>query len=217
MQLFLLPGLGYDCRIFDKMDWKGYEVVRLNWIEPQRGESLHDYALRLFAQAGNPEPPYTLIGHSLGGIVAQEIASVRPVDRVILISSLKSSQELPSQFRWVRRLRLHKFFTKGGSIRTVRYWGKNQGFPTQADQEMFKDMVGQHSNFYLQWALQSLCRWQSPSLPSTTQLFHIHGKKDKTLPPKRIQDPVTWVENGTHMMVYHQAERIEKFIRQSLG
>lgn len=47
MKIYLMPGLGYDCRIFDLLDLNNFDVVRLHWIEPMPREHIHDYAQRL--------------------------------------------------------------------------------------------------------------------------------------------------------------------------
>jgi len=75
MQIILIPGLGYDCQIFKNLDLKDFEVQHLNWIEPKTGEKLHEYSQRLFAKVEKSSKKTILIGHSLGGIVSQEIAS----------------------------------------------------------------------------------------------------------------------------------------------
>jgi hypothetical protein len=48
MKIYLISGLGYDCRIFQNIDFDNFKVEYINWIEPLLGESLHDYSIRLF-------------------------------------------------------------------------------------------------------------------------------------------------------------------------
>jgi hypothetical protein len=42
MKIFLIPGLGFDFRIFQNIDFEDFEVEYINWIEPKLEESLLD-------------------------------------------------------------------------------------------------------------------------------------------------------------------------------
>jgi len=216
MKIYLIPGLGYDDRIFERLNFGNLDVSRINWIEPNVDETIHDYSKRLFEDIVDNGEKVILIGHSLGGVISQEIATVKKIHKIILISSLKSSKEIPLLFRFVKWLRLHHFFTKEWSIKTVAYWGKNHGFENEEEQNLFKSMVGQHTNFYLQWALKSLSNWNSPKIPSTTEVFQIHGTNDKTLPFKYIDQPNITIESGTHIMVYKKASEINDILQDIL-
>ena len=174
MRIILIPGLGYNCRIFENLDLSDFDKQCLNWIEPFPNEKLREYSQRIFNQIENNHEKLIIIGHSFGGIVAQEIASFERIDQIILISSIKSRKEMPWHFKIVKSLFLHKFFTKQMSIKTVNFWGKTHGFETQNEKELFKDMVGHHTNTYLQWALKSLSSWQETKIPNSTTIFHVN-------------------------------------------
>ncbi|MCB0533547.1 MAG: alpha/beta hydrolase [Saprospiraceae bacterium] len=216
MKIYLLPGLGFDCRIFDRLDFKGLDVEYINWIEPQQHENIREYSKRLFHKLPETEAGSILIGHSFGGIVAQEIATWKRVEKVILISSVKARSEIPGYFRILKPLKLYKFFTKELSIRTVNYWGPKHDLSNAEVLELFKSMVGRQSNNYLQWALKALSAWHAPSLPESTPVFQIHGTADKTFPISLIKNPNAVVEGGTHMMVYKQPDSISEIIRKEI-
>jgi len=213
MKIILIPGLGYDCQIFKNLDLSGFEVEELNWIEPEPKEDIHKYAKRLFSKIEKSSKKTILIGHSLGGVVSQEIASSHTIDKIILVSSIKSRAELPLSIKLVKPLRIDKLFTKEVSIQTIPLWGKHHGFKTNEDQQLFKHMVSQYSNTYLQWALKSLSQWKAPKIPSKTKIVHIHGTKDKTLPYKLVKNPNHTIENGSHICVLKKAEEVSKIIR----
>ncbi len=57
MKVACIPGLGFDRRIFAKLDFDGHDVEFLDWLEPERGESLIRYVERMAApidDAGGP-------------------------------------------------------------------------------------------------------------------------------------------------------------------
>ncbi len=216
MNVYLLPGLGYDHRIFGRLDFKNIQPIPLNWIEPKHKESIDQYAKRMAQDIPERSKKVTLIGHSLGGIMAQEIANIRKVEKVILIGSIQSRAELPFYFKMIAPLRLHKLFTKELCIRSIPYWGKNHGFVSNEDQDLFKSMLGQQSNNYLQWAFRQLSIWQKTAIPEHTKVFHIHGKKDKTLPFRLVQKPDFPISDGGHIISYRRPEEVSAILNNLL-
>lgn len=217
MHLYLIPGLGFDHRIFRKLDLQDYERTYLDWIEPLRGESFPAYAGRLADRVDHGQPgKKVLIGHSMGGMVSQEIARIKHIDQVILLSSIRSRHELPLHFKVVRPLGLHRLFTKKGTVRTLPWWAKRHDYERPEDRELFVDMVSLQSNRYLQWALKALSRWQTPELPAHTRVHQIHGRRDRTFPCRRIQQADHVLSGAGHFMVYKHPEKISRLIREFL-
>ncbi|QHI36378.1 hypothetical protein IMCC3317_17400 [Kordia antarctica] len=213
MRIILIPGLGYDHQIFQNLDLTGFEVEYLNWIEPKKGEKIHEYSQRLFSNVKKSTEKTILIGHSLGGIVSQEIASVHQIEKIILLSSIKSRKELSLWFKLVKPLRLDIFFTKGICVKTIKFWGKSHGFETDSEKELFKNMIGKQSNNYLQWALRELSSWKGVKITNQTEIIHIHGTNDKTLPYKLVYKPDFTIENGSHICVFKKADEITELIK----
>lgn len=216
MKTYLIPGLGFDHRIFKNLNLNGFQKEYIDWIEPKRKESIGDYAKRLAERVSSDAEGITLIGHSLGGIISQEIAKIRKIDQIILISSIKSRKENPFHFRIIRPLALHHFFTKKLTFSTFKYWAKKHDYESLEEQALFKDMVNQQSNHYLQWALKVLSNWQTPNLAPHTKVFQIHGAVDQTFPIKNITNPDRILKNGGHFMVYKHPEIISQIITDVL-
>ncbi len=214
--LYFIPGLGFDHRMFDRLNLSDFDLNYINWIEPERKESIQSYARRLAEGIEHDNQEVVLVGHSLGGIVAQEITAVIPIKRIFLISSIKSRDEMPWFFKAVQPLSLHHFFTKEICTGTLKYWGENHGYQTEEEQTLFKSMVGQQTNAYLQWALKSLSTWQTPKLPTDTSIFHIHGTDDKNFPIKLLSNVDVVVNGGSHFMTFQRGEEIGAFLRKEL-
>lgn len=218
MKVYLIPGPGFDHRIFQNLELHETEFEYLNWIEPLKNESLRSYAERFSNKMGGENSKeIVIIGHSFGGILAQEIAAIRPVDKIILISSIKSQKELPLHFRVVNPLLLQTFFSKEITEKTIQFWGKYYDYETPEEQSLIIDMVNKQSNYYLKWALRHLSLWTEPKILIDTTLSHIHGKLDRTLPCRRIQNPVTIIEDAKHFMVYKKPKLISEIINKELN
>lgn len=215
INLYLTPGLGFDNRMFSKLNLSNHNPTYLNWIEPLHNESFQQYAHR-FSKPIDDSGKTILIGHSLGGIVSQEIAMFKNIDLVILLSSIKSRDEMPFFFKIIQPFYLHKLFTKKSTFKTFSFWAKNHDYESEEEQELFKSMVGKQSNAYLQWALKELSKWQTLQLPSKTKVFQIVGDKDKTFPIKNIKSPDAIIKNGGHFMTYKNPDWIRQLIEEQI-
>ena len=209
--LYLIPGLGFDKRIFKKLQLGPHRVSYLPWLQPLDGESISAYAARMAACIPPKEEKICLIGHSFGGILAQEIARLVEVEQVILLSSIKSRRELPLSFRLVGWFRLHRLFSKAFTLRSFPLWAKPFGYESEELKVLFVHMLERNSDRYLRWALQRLSGWDPPP-PCKTPVIHLHGDRDKTFPAKLIREPVTIVKDGTHLMVYNRADEVSQQI-----
>jgi len=160
MKLYLTPRLGFDNRIFNKLELDNTDFEYLNWIEPFEKESFKDYVIRFLNRIISKTDEIDLIGHSLGGIIAQEISAIIPVRKIILISSIKSREELPLHFKIIKPLSIYKLFSKELTAKTIKFWEKSHDYVTQEEQALVIDMVNNQSNKYLKWALKQLSIWK---------------------------------------------------------
>ena len=212
---YLLPGLGFDHRCFRNLSLPNPRP--LDWIEPLRHETLRDYSKRM-AEGIQTDPERTvLIGHSLGGIVAQEIASFRKVAKVILISSIRSRKELPRQFKVVKPLGVHFLFRKAITRWSFPLWAKSQDYVSPEERSLFLDMLDQNSNHYLRWSLRQLSNWQGAQPAPACPVIQIHGTRDKTLPFRLVESPDHVIDGGGHFMVYRRADELTPILRTELA
>lgn len=180
---YLIPGLGADERVFRRLHLPGPQVV-LPWLPPLRAtEPLAHYAARL-ATLVPADQPCWLVGVSFGGLVAQEIGRLRPLARVVLISSLGSPAELPPLLRLAGRLGLHRLVPFGLLARLpqlARWW-----FGTRGRQEfqLLSQILRDTDPAFARWATGQLLAWRGPGLPGAVRL---HGTHDRLLPARRAR------------------------------
>jgi pimeloyl-ACP methyl ester carboxylesterase len=210
--LYLFSGLGADKRIFQKLDLSGYSVNYIEWKVPLDGETIEHYASRLLSQITAPNP--TLIGLSFGGIMAIEVAKLIETEKVILISSIKSGNEVPFYYRWMAQAGLHKhipskFFKSTNFITNWLF-----GTVTPFDQQLLKEIMGDTNPDFFRWALGQIVQWKNQTL--LKNLVHIHGTGDRIL-PIRFSGYDILVENGGHFMTLNRSDEINRILRIQLG
>lgn len=213
MKAYLISGLAADSRVFKHIRLPdGFEIVHLEWIRPKKKESLNDYALRM-AESIVVEEPFVLMGLSMGGMIASEIARVKKPAKLILISSVPCSGNLPFYFRTAGTLSLYKLVPVAAlkwAARTKRFFTTE----TNEDKELLRQVIQESDNDFIKWAVEAILKWkQDVPLPD---LVHIHGTKDEVL-PIRFTHPTHIIKGAGHMMIMTQAREINKLLAAELA
>lgn len=206
---YLIPGLGADERIFQRLTLPG-TVRCLKWLEPLRpDEPLAEYAARL-AEPIPLDQPCWLVGVSFGGPTALEMARLRPLARVVLISSLESGRQRSWLLQLGRLTRADAWLP----VRLLRRmpvagrWffgagGKRAG-------QIFAEILSHLSPRYTHWALGQLFRWDGCA---ARPVAHLMGDHDRVFPDAwRTASHV--IRGGTHFMIVTHATRISRILTE---
>ncbi|TWJ00884.1 pimeloyl-ACP methyl ester carboxylesterase [Mucilaginibacter frigoritolerans] len=212
-RIFLIPGLGADTRVYNNIDLKGFDVTRVDWIAPDSTDTLSTYTQKIVSQY-NISNNSIIIGNSLGGMIAIEIAKHLPVKKVILISSIKTIDEAPGYFKFFRRFPIYKIipgkaFTSVDSLVEPLF-----GHMSKADSWLFRDMLKKSSPVFIKWAMGAVLKWKNKTIPPN--VIHITGDRDLVFSYKRIKDAII-VKGGTHIMIFDKAQEINKILKSILN
>jgi pimeloyl-ACP methyl ester carboxylesterase len=210
MKVYFISGLAADERIFKYVRLPANcETVHLHWIEPMKNESLKSYALRLSEKIDSNEP-FSIIGLSMGGMLASEISQALDPVNTILISSVPSSRQLPFYFKIVGKLKLHKAvpvsFIKSAAV-AKRFFSTE----TNDDKLMIKQIIKDSNTDFIYWAMDAILKWENEKIP--TSYIHIHGTKDEVL-PMRFTNPTHVIKNAGHLMVMTNAREVNKILEE---
>jgi pimeloyl-ACP methyl ester carboxylesterase len=210
MKLYCLSGLGVDHRVFQYLDLPEIEPVDIPWIPPLPSETLEQYAKRLFETANLPEN-YCLAGVSFGGMIAIEFAKIRPPEKLLLISTLTDTADLPFLFKTAKALRLHRIvpaaLLKRANFLTYWFFGTKE----KEQKVLLKQILRDTDPVFLEWALNALLRWENKFKPTSTM---VHGSKDRLLPPTQKADRI--INGGGHFMIVTHANEISDLIKNVL-
>ena len=210
--IYCISGLGADEQVFNKLQIKNYDLKFLPWIKPlNKKESIESYAKRLGEFIDEPSP--ILIGLSFGGMIAVEMAKQFPVEKIILISSIKTRNELPLWMRATGKLKLHKFLPLKSNKLTERFDDAQLGISNQEEKNMVNKYRKNADREHTNWAIDQILNWQNDSVQAT--IFHIHGEKDRVFPIKRIT-PTHVIKQATHIMIINRASEISQCIKKIL-
>ena len=207
--IYCVSGLGADARVFQKLEFQGYQPVHICWEEPEKQESIADYVKRLTEQITSEQP--ILIGLSFGGIVAIEIAKQIATEKVILISSTKNQKEVPTYFQIFRWLPIHRLFPAKfllwlGQLFATWFFS----LETQDECQLLKAILSDTNANFMKWAIDQVINWKNELIPSN--LFHIHGESDRIFPFSFVHEDFS-VAKGGHFMIMNRAEYISNLIQ----
>ena len=211
MTIYLLPGVGTDHRLFDRIDLKGYKAVYLDWPPFAKGCTLQSIAKLMVDQIKKDEP-HILVGVSMGGMVAQELAAITEPEKVILISSWTGPHEQPPHVNIAKKLALSNLidhFTMWATWPIKRVLGDRD---RETDQLLYR-MACDASAIKIRHGVQAIMRWQGS--PWKGRVIRIHGDKDVVTPLRFPVDHV--VKGGPHIMVLTRPKEVSELIRVAIN
>lgn len=213
-EIYLISGLGADHRLFKNQELEGIPVKVLPWIDPHRHESLESYAQRMCSYLPSDTRDVVLGGVSFGGIMAIEMSKQIPLEKIILISSIKTSDELPWRIKFWKYLPVYRLVSTANIGRAGLLSRWLFGIMTHGETQLFSEMVKATSPRFMKWAIDKIVHWNNSFIPPAT--VQIHGTRDLIFPLYNVKGPVMKIEGGTHIMVLSRAGEINTILKKEL-
>ena len=201
-----MPGMGANPRIFEFISLsERFDVNFLSWIPPQKNESLEHYAMRMCQRVKHQNP--ILIGVSFGGVLVQEMARQMDCKKIIIISSVKSNQEMPKHIKLAQVTNAHRLLPTQWikNLETLALFVFGNGIQRRLDH--YKRYLSERDPEYLSWAIDRLVKWNRNS--PHKGIIHIHGAQDSIFPVKNIQDPFIKID-GDHAIILTKSDWFNK-------
>ena len=199
--VYFMPGLAASSSIFDKIKLPEhqFEMFFLEWIEPIGNETIEHYAKRMSKLVLHDN--VVLIGVSFGGILVQEMKQFVNPQKVIIISSVKSADELPAKMKLAKVTKAYKLIPTGllsNLDNLARY-----AFGTMVKErvELYKKYLTMKEKTYLDWAIEQVVCWDRAA--ADQDIIHIHGDDDNVFPTTTIKNFII-VGKGTHIMIINR-------------
>lgn len=205
--IYCISGLGADEMAFSRLKIPGHKLVYLPWLLPIHNESIEQYAIRM--REGITEENPILMGLSFGGMMSIEISKLLPVEKIILISSIKLYDELPWWMISAGKLRLNKIVSMRSYKILEPIQNRFLGVKNKDEIDMVRNYRKNAPEVYTNWAINEVLNWRNNWQPPT--IFHIHGDEDKMFPIKNVS-PTHIVKGGGHFMIMNKAAEVSKYI-----
>jgi len=209
--IYCISGLGADEKVFSNLQLNGHQLRHIPWLVPQKKENIQSYAKRMASHITGDSP--VLLGVSFGGMVGIEIAKELSLEKLIIVSSVKSRDELPGWMKLVGNMQLNKMLPTKSNKFTEKIDNSRLGVSTEEEKAMVRNYRMAANPVYINWAINQVLNWKNDWQPNN--LIHIHGDKDKMFPIKNIKATHT-IEGGTHLMIYNRARDIGAYLEQVL-
>ena len=210
MTIYLLPGIGCDKRLYDRIDLTGLDVVKLDWPHFPKGCTLASIAQELQEQV-RIDVPHILAGVSMGGMVAQELAALTKPVKVVLISSWTGPHEWPLHAGLGSTLKLHHLithFTAWATWPVKRVLGQRD----RATDKLLWEMARKETVRKIRHGTDAILRWKGS--PWKGPVVRIHGDNDSVVPMRFPVDHV--VRGGAHIMVLTRAAEVGHLLREAI-
>lgn len=200
--VYFVPGLAASIEIFEyiKLPEEQFEVYFLEWILPKHNESIQEYAQRMCENIHHEN--VVLVGVSFGGIMVQEMSAFVKTKKVIIVSSVKSNQELPLHMKLAKATKFYKVLPTSllGKVNYLARYVKGRGLLAKRVQ-LYNKYLYMKQTKYLDWAIENVLLWQR-SIPDE-KVIHIHGDDDMVFPISIIKNCHV-LHGGTHIMIVNR-------------
>ncbi len=209
--IYFVPGLAAGGEIFRNINLPSekYEIHILKWLIPEKEEGLMDYAKRMAERV--KEPNAILLGVSFGGVVVQEMNSYLKLKKLVIISSVKTRDELPNRMKLASFTKAYKLIPTGLVLSAPDLTKFAIGPKTKKRLAIYQEYLHVRDKQYLDWAIEKMVSWSRTK--EVTGVKHIHGDKDPVFPIKYIKD-CSVIHNGTHIMIITKGKEISEKLLQ---
>lgn len=201
IHVYLMPGMAASPKIFEyiKLPENQFEMHYLEWIIPFENEVISEYAYRMTKHIHHENA--VLLGVSFGGVLVQEMSKHIKVQKLIIVSSVKSMHELPKHMLIAKTTKAYKLVPTqlASNLDLLAKYAFGDTIIKRI--ELYKKYLSFNDNQYLDWAIEQMVCWNQEHYDPN--IIHIHGEADMVFPIKNIKDCIT-LKNGSHIMIINK-------------
>ncbi len=207
--VYFVPGLAAGKEIFRniRLPEDRYEVHILEWSIPKKNETLSQYAQRMASRVVLPNA--VLVGVSFGGVMVQEMSQFLTLRKLVIVSSVKTKDELPLRLKWVRKTGAYKLLPTGWALSVKDLTKLAIGPRSKKRLTLYQEYLSVRDKEYLDWAIRQMVCWERKE--KVPNVYHIHGDIDIVFPIKNIAN-CTVLQGGSHVMIINKGSKVSKLL-----
>ena len=212
IHVYFMPGMSANSLIFERIKLP-YEFKShfLEWIQPEKNESLNSYAKRLSLKIVHDNP--ILVGVSFGGVIVQEISKIIDVRKLIIISSIKSKKEMSNSMKFAKKTKSYKLLPVSWLDDFESLMAFVFGPKIKRRVDLYRKYLSVRHKYSLEWSIEKIINWDQEK--SLNNIIHIHGTKDSIFPVNNIKNYIP-VENGDHAIILKNADWLNDYFSENL-
>jgi pimeloyl-ACP methyl ester carboxylesterase len=207
--VYFMPGLAASSSIFERivLPSESFEVILLDWVQPKKDETLVSYAQRMAEKVVHENA--VLIGVSFGGILVQEMAAFLTLKKLIIISSVKTRDEMPRRIKFAKTTNAYKLLPTSLLNNVEKLIKYSFGNVINQKLKLYEKFLHLRNKEYLDWAIEQVVCWDR-SVPDP-RVIHIHGDLDEVFPAKNINSFIP-IKGGTHIMILNRFRWFNQYL-----
>ncbi|RED46005.1 alpha/beta hydrolase [Seonamhaeicola aphaedonensis] len=201
IHVYLMPGMAASPLIFENITLPKdkFKLHYLEWVLPHQNELLSAYAFRMTKNICHEN--VVLLGVSFGGVLVQEMSKFLKIKKLIIVSSVKSRDEIPMHMQLADTTGAYKLLPTqlASKIDVLEKYAFGKNFTKRL--KLYKKFLSVNDTQYLDWAIRNMVGWEQQE--PIKGIVHIHGDNDAVFPIKYIQDCII-IPKGTHIMIINR-------------
>ena len=207
--VYFMPGLAASSSIFERivLPTESFEVILLDWVQPKKDETLVSYAQRMAEKVVHENA--VLVGVSFGGILVQEMAAFLNLKKLIIISSVKTRDEMPRSIKFAKTTKAYKLLPTSLLNNVEKLIKYSFGNGINQKLKLYEKFLHLRNKDYLDWAIEQVVCWDR-SIPDP-KVIHIHGDLDEVFPAKNINSFIP-IKGGTHIMILNRFRWFNQYL-----
>lgn len=203
IHVYMMPGMAADPTIFNriKLPVDQFQIHWLEWMIPIDRESLESYAKRMILNIKHDN--IVLLGVSFGGVLVQEMSKYMTLRKLIVVSSVKSKDELPKRMKLAKFIKAYKFAPTQllSNLDVLKKYSFSDTISKRID--LYKTYLAVNDKRYLDWALKQMICWNQEK--PIKDAIYIHGDKDAVFTQSCGGDCIV-IKGGTHIMIIFKSQ-----------
>lgn len=207
---YLIPGMGADERLFSNFSLQYGTVTKLNWIPHEDSRNLSDYAALMSKRVTTENN--IIIGSSMGGMVAVEMAKIINPLSTILVSAPTGRHQFPRVLKTFDFIKLHRALTPSQVMRIAGLADLFMGFKTPEQRAMFYDMLKSNGPEFLHFSIGAVLGWKNKEVPPG-DFIQLIGTQDKLFDPRKIPGSIP-LEGKGHFAAFEAGDQLSAIINE---
>ena len=212
---YFIGGIASDERIFKHQMVAVENAVYLPFPKHDKQDTMETY-VKKFIPFIDTTKAFNLVGNSMGGIMVMELIKHVAPEKVVLISSVKSRNEMPFILTHMKYTNAHKLLPGKGFIGFIQFGSlfKNEILKVPGMRRLAVSMAKSNDPDFLYWCVNAIIKWNGKE-DYRKDIIHIHGTKDEMFPYRNIKNAIP-VQGGTHSMLLIHHKEVNQLLTESL-